>query len=41
MRVLTYESGDGGRAGVDTGAGVLDAGELLGRGHLTRPRAAE
>jgi 2-keto-4-pentenoate hydratase/2-oxohepta-3-ene-1,7-dioic acid hydratase in catechol pathway len=35
MRVLTYESGGSGRAGVETDGGVLDAGELLGRDPLS------
>jgi 2-keto-4-pentenoate hydratase/2-oxohepta-3-ene-1,7-dioic acid hydratase in catechol pathway len=35
MRVLTYESGGSSRAGVETGDGVLDAGELLGRDPLS------
>ena len=35
MRIVSYRSGDGGRAGVETESGVIDAGELLGAGRLT------
>lgn len=35
MRIVSYRSGDGGRAGVETESGVIDAGELLGGDRLT------
>jgi acylpyruvate hydrolase len=34
MRIVSYRSGDGDRAGVATEGGVIDAGELLGAGGL-------
>ena len=30
MRIVSYRSGESGRAGVETERGVVDAGELLG-----------
>ena len=35
MRILTYRKGDSARAGVETGDGILDAGELLGEDSVT------
>jgi 2-keto-4-pentenoate hydratase/2-oxohepta-3-ene-1,7-dioic acid hydratase in catechol pathway len=35
MRIVSYRSADGDRAGVETESGVIDAGELLGAGRLT------
>jgi 2-keto-4-pentenoate hydratase/2-oxohepta-3-ene-1,7-dioic acid hydratase in catechol pathway len=35
MRIVSYRSDDGGRAGVEAESGVIDAGELLGAGRLT------
>jgi 2-keto-4-pentenoate hydratase/2-oxohepta-3-ene-1,7-dioic acid hydratase in catechol pathway len=35
MRIVSYRSDDGGRAGVETESGVIDAGELLGADRLT------
>jgi 2-keto-4-pentenoate hydratase/2-oxohepta-3-ene-1,7-dioic acid hydratase in catechol pathway len=35
MRIVSYRSGDGDRAGVETDGGVIDAGELLGADPLT------
>jgi 2-keto-4-pentenoate hydratase/2-oxohepta-3-ene-1,7-dioic acid hydratase in catechol pathway len=35
MRIVSYRSDDGGRAGVETESGVIDAGELLGASRLT------
>ncbi|MGH2983191.1 MAG: fumarylacetoacetate hydrolase family protein [Solirubrobacterales bacterium] len=34
MRIVSYRSSDGDRAGVETEDGVIDAGELLGAGRL-------
>jgi 2-keto-4-pentenoate hydratase/2-oxohepta-3-ene-1,7-dioic acid hydratase in catechol pathway len=35
MRIVSYRSDDGGRAGVETESGVIDAGDLLGADRLT------
>jgi 2-keto-4-pentenoate hydratase/2-oxohepta-3-ene-1,7-dioic acid hydratase in catechol pathway len=35
MRIVSYRSGDGDRAGVETEDGLIDAGELLGAGGIS------
>jgi 2-keto-4-pentenoate hydratase/2-oxohepta-3-ene-1,7-dioic acid hydratase in catechol pathway len=35
MRIVSYRTDDGGRAGVETEGGVIDAGDLLGADRLT------